>query len=52
MPVRFLLEKVPAQCDGVVKADPFLRPMQKYPAVHPAAGAGAPDSGHQRGGQG
>jgi uncharacterized protein (DUF885 family) len=31
MPVRFLLEKVPAQCQGVIKADPFLLPTQKYP---------------------
>ena len=32
MPVRFLLEKVPAQCDGVIKADPFLLPTRKFPA--------------------
>jgi uncharacterized protein (DUF885 family) len=32
MPVRFLLEKVPAQCEGIVSADPFLRPTQRYPA--------------------
>jgi len=32
MPVRFLLEKVPGQCDGIVSADPFLRPTQRYPA--------------------
>src|SRR6201999_534600 len=32
MPVKFLLEKVPAQCDGVIAANPFLRPTQKYPA--------------------
>ncbi|HLZ96973.1 MAG TPA: DUF885 family protein [Steroidobacteraceae bacterium] len=32
MPVRFLLEKVPAQCDGVVKADPFLLPTRHFPA--------------------
>jgi uncharacterized protein (DUF885 family) len=32
MPVRFLLEKVPAQCDGVVAADPFLLPLKKFPA--------------------
>ena len=31
MPVRFLLEKIPAQCDGIVSADPFLRPTKKYP---------------------
>jgi uncharacterized protein (DUF885 family) len=32
MPVRFLLEKVAAQCDGIVSSDPFLRPTKKYPA--------------------
>jgi uncharacterized protein (DUF885 family) len=32
MPVRFLLEKVPAQCDGVIAADPFLLPTKKFPA--------------------
>jgi len=37
MPVRFLLEKVPAQCDGVVKADPFLLPLARFPAAVPAA---------------
>ncbi len=31
MPVRFLLEKVPAQCQGVIKADPFLLPTRRYP---------------------
>jgi uncharacterized protein (DUF885 family) len=32
MPVRFLLDKVPGQCFGVVAADPFLQPTKKYPA--------------------
>src|SRR5579864_50415 len=32
MPVRFLLEKIPAQCQGVIDADPFLIPTKKYPA--------------------
>ncbi len=32
MPVRFLLEKIPAQCEGIIAADPFLRPTRKYPA--------------------
>src|ERR1043166_2421021 len=32
MPVRFLAEKIPAQCDGVIAADPFLRPTKKYPS--------------------
>lgn len=31
MPVRFLAEKIPAQCDGIIAADPFLRPTKKYP---------------------
>ncbi len=37
MPVRFLLEKVPAQCQGVIAADPFLGPTKKYPASIPPA---------------
>src|SRR5271170_4260541 len=32
MPVRFLLEKLPVQCQGIIDADPFLIPTQKYPA--------------------
>jgi uncharacterized protein (DUF885 family) len=32
MPVRFLLEKVPGQCNGIIAADPFLIPTKKYPA--------------------
>lgn len=32
MPVRFLLERLPAQCQGVIDADPFLLPTKKYPA--------------------
>ncbi len=35
MPVRFLLEKVPAQCFGVIAADPFLLPLKKFPAAIP-----------------
>jgi uncharacterized protein (DUF885 family) len=37
MPVRYLLEKVPAQCEGVIKADPFLLPTKKFPASISAA---------------
>ena len=37
MPVRFLLEKVPAQCDGIIAADPFLSPTRKFPSSIPAA---------------
>ena len=32
MPVRFLAEKIPAQCEGIISADPFLLPTKKYPA--------------------
>src|SRR5437763_7770525 len=32
MPPKFLLEKVPGQCDGVIKANPFLQPTKKFPA--------------------
>ncbi len=32
MPVRFLVEKVPGQCNGIVEADPFLIPTRKFPA--------------------
>jgi uncharacterized protein (DUF885 family) len=32
MPVRFLLEKVPVQCEGIINANPFLEPTKKYPA--------------------
>ncbi len=32
MPVKFLLEKVPAQCSGIIVADPFLLPLKKFPA--------------------
>ena len=32
MPVRFLIEKLPVQCQGIIDADPFLMPTKKYPA--------------------
>jgi uncharacterized protein (DUF885 family) len=32
VPVRFLIEKVPAQCQGVIAADPFLLPTKKFPS--------------------
>jgi uncharacterized protein (DUF885 family) len=32
MPVRFLAEKIPVQCQGIIAADPFLQPTKKYPA--------------------
>jgi uncharacterized protein (DUF885 family) len=31
MPVKFLLEKIPVQCQGIIDADPFLTPTKKYP---------------------
>ena len=48
MPVRFLLEKIPAQCDGVIAADPFLLPTKKFPGGHFRGGPAAPDQGDQR----
>jgi uncharacterized protein (DUF885 family) len=36
MPVRFLLEKLPGQCEGIIDANPFLVPTRKYPANIPA----------------
>src|SRR5260370_13164893 len=35
MPVRFLMEKLPVQCQGIIDADPFLQPTKKYPADIP-----------------
>jgi len=32
MPVRFLAEKIPQQCDGIIAANPFLQATKKYPA--------------------
>jgi uncharacterized protein (DUF885 family) len=32
MPVRFLIERVPGQCQGVIAADPFLLPTKKFPS--------------------
>jgi uncharacterized protein (DUF885 family) len=32
MPVRFLIERVSAQCQGVIAADPFLLPTKKFPS--------------------
>ncbi len=31
MPVRFLAEKLPVQCQGIIESDPFLLPTKKYP---------------------
>ncbi len=32
MPPKFILEKIPGQCDGIIAADPFLLPLKKFPA--------------------
>ncbi len=32
MPPKLVLEKLPAQCDGVIAANPFLIPTKKFPA--------------------
>jgi len=32
MPVRFLIDKVPAQCAAVIAANPYLLPTKKFPA--------------------
>jgi uncharacterized protein (DUF885 family) len=37
MPVRFLLEQIPAQCQGIVAEDPFLLPTTKFPSFISAA---------------
>ena len=36
MPVKFLLEKIPGQCDGIIAANPFAMPTKKFPASIPA----------------
>jgi len=37
MPVRLLLEQIPAQCQGIIAEDPFLLPTTKFPASIAAA---------------
>ena len=32
MPVRFIAETFPGQCDGVIAANPFVLPLKKFPA--------------------
>ncbi len=32
MPPKLVLEKLPAQCEGIVEANPFLGPTKKFPA--------------------
>lgn len=31
MPPKFLLEKLPVQCDGIISANPFVEPTRKFP---------------------
>ena len=31
MPVRFLIEKITGQCQGIIDEDPFLKPTKQYP---------------------
>src|ERR1043166_3463645 len=33
MPPKIVAEKLPAQCDGIVAANPFLEPTTKFPAT-------------------
>jgi uncharacterized protein (DUF885 family) len=37
MPARFLLEQVPAQCEGTIAENPFLEPTKEYPSTISAA---------------
>jgi uncharacterized protein (DUF885 family) len=37
MPVRLLLEQIPAQCEGIIAEDPFLLPTTKFPSLIAAA---------------
>ena len=48
MPVRFLLEKIPVQCQGIIDADPFLLPTKKYPASISARRSEASDPANHR----
>jgi uncharacterized protein (DUF885 family) len=32
VPVRFIAEKIPGQAEGVIKANPFVLPLKKFPA--------------------
>ncbi len=37
MPVRLLLDQIPAQCQGIIAEDPFLLPATKFPSSIPPA---------------
>ncbi|HEU0208520.1 MAG TPA: DUF885 domain-containing protein [Candidatus Udaeobacter sp.] len=32
MPPKLVLEKLPGQCDGIIEANPFLKPTKKFPS--------------------
>ncbi len=51
MPVKFIMEKIPGQCEGIIAADPFLLPTKKYPATISAADQTAPHRSHHQGRQ-
>ena len=33
MPPKFLIEKLPVQCDGIIASNPFALPLKKFPAT-------------------
>ncbi len=37
MPPKLVVDQLPGQCDGIVKSDPFLLPLKKFPASFPEA---------------
>ena len=45
MPVRFLLEKIPVQCQGIIDANPFLAADEEISGEHFPGRAEAPDAG-------
>lgn len=47
MPVRFLLEKIPMQCQGIIAANPFLLPIKEL-SPHLSRGPAAADQGDHR----
>ena len=48
MPVRFLLEKLPVQCQGIIDADPFLAADEEISRQHFARRSEAPDPADHR----
>src|SRR5436305_302480 len=37
MPPKLVVDQLPGQCEGIVKEDPFLLPLKKFPASFPDA---------------